>query len=221
MSKHIHNLIGQGEHQQLDFKFEISDSRKIARTLSAFSNTDGGTLLIGVKDNGVIAGVRSDEEFYMVEAAASMYCRPSVEFETKEWEIQGKTLLEVIIPRRGDGPFYAMDEEGQWKAYIRVKDQNLLANAVLLKVWRRKQKARGSFMAYTETESFLLAYLEKHPQITINRFRREAQIPKHIAEKVLVNLISMGILNIEITEKGAFYALKEGYDRDSGRNAGG
>lgn len=46
----------------LDFKFEISDSKKIARSLVAFANTDGGRLLIGVKDNGVISGIRSEEE---------------------------------------------------------------------------------------------------------------------------------------------------------------
>ena len=45
----IEALIEQGEHQQLDFKFEVSDSKKIARTLSAFANTDGGRLLIGVE----------------------------------------------------------------------------------------------------------------------------------------------------------------------------
>lgn len=38
----LHRLIAQGEHQQQDFKYEISDARKIARTLSAFANTDGG-----------------------------------------------------------------------------------------------------------------------------------------------------------------------------------
>ena len=88
MSIHINKLIEQGENQQLDFKFEISDSRKIARTLVAFSNTDGGTLLVGVKDNGNIAGVRSEEEYFMIEAAARMYCRPEVKFTTREWELQ-------------------------------------------------------------------------------------------------------------------------------------
>lgn len=63
-------LIAQGEHQQQDFKFEVSDSKKIARTLSAFANTDGGRLLIGVKDNGKISGIRGDEEYYMIEAAS-------------------------------------------------------------------------------------------------------------------------------------------------------
>lgn len=72
----IEELIAQGECQQLDFKFEVSDSKKIARTLSAFANTDGGRLLIGVKDNGSISGIRSEEEYYMIEAASEMYCRP-------------------------------------------------------------------------------------------------------------------------------------------------
>jgi len=47
----IYKLIAQGEHQQQDFKYCISDSRKIARSLVAFANTDGGRLLVGVKDN--------------------------------------------------------------------------------------------------------------------------------------------------------------------------
>ena len=90
-NNYIKNLIAQGEHQQLDFKFEIDDARKIARTLSAFANTDGGKLLIGVKDNGNIAGIRSDEEYHMIEAAAQMYCRPEPGFQTRKWNILGKT----------------------------------------------------------------------------------------------------------------------------------
>ncbi|WP_292288915.1 RNA-binding domain-containing protein [Marivita sp.] len=55
MSKsYIQQLIREGEHQKQDFKFAVNDARKIARSLVAFANTDGGKLLIGVKDNGVI-----------------------------------------------------------------------------------------------------------------------------------------------------------------------
>jgi len=46
----LHRLIDEGEHQCLDFKFRIDSSLKIAKTLSAFANSDGGKLLIGVKD---------------------------------------------------------------------------------------------------------------------------------------------------------------------------
>ena len=41
MGRYIHNLILQGEGMNLDFKYCISDPHKIARSLSAFSNSEG------------------------------------------------------------------------------------------------------------------------------------------------------------------------------------
>ena len=118
---HIQKLIEEGEHQMLDFKFEISDSRRIARSFSAFANTDGGRLLVGVKDNGAIAGVRSDEEIHMIQAAAEMYCQPKVNYTTEEWEINGKTVLEVIIPKDDHTKHKAPDSQDNYKIYVRVK----------------------------------------------------------------------------------------------------
>ena len=57
-------LIEEGEHEHQDFKFAITDSKKISRSIAAFANNDGGRLLIGVKDNGSIAGMKGDEEYY-------------------------------------------------------------------------------------------------------------------------------------------------------------
>ena len=66
-SEELLQRISLGENQCQDFKFAITDSKKIAKSLSAFANTDGGSLLIGVKDNGKIAGANIDEEYYMIE----------------------------------------------------------------------------------------------------------------------------------------------------------
>ncbi|MBQ3990536.1 MAG: ATP-binding protein, partial [Bacteroidales bacterium] len=74
--------IAEGEGLHLDFKHCISDSGKIARSLAAYANTDGGSLLIGVRDNGSIAGVSSEEECYMIETAAMLYTYPVVEYTT-------------------------------------------------------------------------------------------------------------------------------------------
>jgi len=191
----------------LDFKFEISDSKKIARTLAAFSNTDGGKLLVGVKDNGAIAGVRSDEEFYMVEGAAQLYCRPAVDFATREWTVDGKTVLEIDIPKSNNGPCSAPDKEGKWMVYIRVHDQNLLANTVLLRVWQLKNRKKGIIIRYTDKEKMLLDYLDKNGEITLTKFRKIAGISRKVAEKVLVDLITLKIIRMEITEKSIFYLI--------------
>ena len=114
----IFKLIAQGEHQTQDFKYCISDSRKIAKSLVAFANTDGGRLLIGVKDNGKIIGVRSDEEYYMVEAAAKIYSNPKIDFTTQQWNVEGKIILEVMIEPSPLKPHFAQTETGITKLAV-------------------------------------------------------------------------------------------------------
>ncbi len=64
--------------------------RKNSQSLVAFANTNGGRLLIGVKDNGKVAGVRTEEEYYMIESAAKIYSNPPVSFTVKQWFTEGK-----------------------------------------------------------------------------------------------------------------------------------
>jgi hypothetical protein len=214
MDSYIKKLIQSGENQKLDFKFEISNSRKIAKTLSAFSNTDGGTLLIGVKDNGNIAGVRSDEEFFMVQAAAGMYCKPEVEFESKRWIVDGKAVLEVIIPKGQNFPYFAQTEPDKWLAYIRVKDENILATAIHLKVWRNKTHDRGILMEYSVKVKNLLEYLEMNQSISISKFCRMAFLPKSAAENIIADLIYFGLIESVYTDNHFVYCLK---NRDSAK----
>lgn len=208
--KHIQKLIEEGEHQQLDFKFEISDSRRIARSLAAFANTDGGRLLVGVKDNGAIAGVRSDEEIHMIQAAAEMYCIPKVKYSTEEWEINGKTVLEVIIPKDKTDKHKAPDNQGVYKVYVRVKDENLVADPILLKVWKQQKNKKITKITFTEPEMALLHYLSEHPSITLNEFLDLTPIiNKKRAESILINFILIGTIKMTMTNQGTFFQLTD------------
>jgi predicted HTH transcriptional regulator len=207
LPSHIRKLISEGEHQQLDFKFGITDSKKIARSLAAFANTDGGRLLLGVKDNGAIAGVRSDEEFYMGEAGASLYCRPEVHFEMKEWEENGKTVLEIIIPKSRKAPHSAPDKDGIYRVYVRVGDQNYPANGVLKKVWKKQKDPKGVYIEYGVTERTLLAYLEVHQKITLSAFRRISGYSLPRCEHILADFILLNIIKMNYSDSGVFYTL--------------
>ncbi|MDL2255292.1 ATP-binding protein [Parabacteroides sp. OttesenSCG-928-G06] len=201
----ILSLIAQGEHQQLDFKFEVSDSKKIARTLSAFANTDGGRLLIGVKDNGVVAGVRSEEEYYMIEAASAMYTRPVVPFEATRWEIQGKTVLEVYIAPGLDKPYCAPDKEDRYKAYIRVADENILANEILMLSWKKKEKKEGTLLKISKPVEVLFRWLDTHGSINVNQFCRVAHINYYTARNILSDLIAIDVLRYGVVDKRIVY----------------
>lgn len=209
MSIYIQKLIEQGEHQMLDFKFEISDSRKIARSLAAFANTDGGRLLIGVKDNGSISGIRSEEEKYMIQTAAELYCKPTIEFQAKEWNINGKTILEVFVPKSKYHKHKAPDHNNIYKIYIRVNDQNIIADHILLKIWKYQNSKQSIKVTFTDSEKFLLKYLNENPKITLKEFINITKINKKEAERILVNFTLINILKIEIKENVIFFSLNE------------
>lgn len=204
MSKYINDLIARGENQQLDFKFEISDSMKIARTLVAFSNTDGGKLLVGVKDNGRIAGVRSEEEFHMLEGAARLYCRPEISISLKTWTVDGKTIVEADVPEGSNKPYYCREPDGRWKAWFRQDDQNHPASTVMLEVWKYRHRRRGVVLHFSEKESFLLNYLSEVPDITLEGFCRISGVKKREATAIISKLISFGMLGFRFSE-GEFY----------------
>lgn len=209
MSRYIQNLIREGEHIKQDFKYEITDSRKIARTLSAFSNTEGGRLLIGVKDNGHITGISSDEEYHMIEAAAQMYCKPVVQFSCRKWNIQGKNILEVDIPCADTKPIYAQVKENQWQAYVRVHDQNFPAPAVLLSVWKKKGRERGVHFRYSPEKKILLDYLGQHGTITLSQYCRTGKLTRRVAVGILSDLVILRVIRIVYSEKGAMYCFAD------------
>jgi predicted HTH transcriptional regulator len=204
---YLKKLISEGENQKLDFKYCISDSRKIARTLSAFANSDGGRLLIGVRDNGSIAGIKSDEEYYMVDTAVHLFCNPEIEFSTKQHSTGGKTILEVEVQRGDKRPYRAKDETGKWLPYFRHGDQNLVANRVLLQVWRKEEKRTGVMVKFGKVENSLMDYLVRHGSITLSGFRKMARISSHKAESILANLIIFRVLIMKASEKGFIYEL--------------
>jgi len=210
----LQKMISEGEHQRQDFKYCISDSRKIARSLVAFANTDGGRLLIGVKDNGNIAGVRSDEEYYMIEAAAKIYSKPEIPFQVCQHQINNKVVLEITVESSSQKPHFAKDEQDKWWAYYRLNDENKLANKVMIEVWRKQKSSRGIFFNYNQAEKFLLDYLSEKETISLSAFSRKACITSREAERILSDFIVLGILKYIPTNTNIVYQLADDFDRE-------
>ncbi len=203
----ILKLIAQGEGDTLDFKKIVPSALKIAKTMVSFANTKGGTLLIGVNDNGTISGVRTEEERYVLETAISIYCKPEIEMRLIDWEINGKEVIEARIAEGTNKPYYAKDENEKWWAYVRVRDESILASKVVLDVMRKNIAKENTLIEYGSKEQALFQYLNVNQRITLHQYCKLLNISKWRARKILVNLISAGIIRIHDIEKDEFYTL--------------
>jgi len=116
-------------------------------------------------------------------------------------------VIEAIIPEGIDKPYYAKDEDGKWWAHIRVKDQSLLASKIVLDVLKRNSGKQPNVISYTKHEESLLKYLEKNERITLKELCKMLNISRWRAQKMLVSLVSAGILRNHTTEKTEFFTL--------------
>lgn len=202
----LQGYIRQGEHQTQDFKFRVDDARKIARTISAFANTDGGRLLIGVKDNGKVVGVNPEEEFHIIQGAADLFCTPPVPIQTVIWQEDHKLVLEVIIASSPLRPHKSKDEEGAWKTYVRRHDHTLIANKILVGVWNFRKKGVEKPQQFSEDEMNFLELFKTNEKFTLSRLYRLSNMKKSKVDHLLKLFITWEILEMEITPEGTFYS---------------
>lgn len=197
---YINKLIAEGEHEHQDFKFAITDAPKIAHSISAFANNDGGRLLIGVKDNGHIAGIRSEEDIYVIEQAATMYCFPPQELEITAFACEGgAVVVRAEIARAIKRPVYSREADGKWRAFYRVKDENIVAHPVMLKAWERMNVDEDVVFTLSDAESALLSYLDEWGMTTIEDYMHGAHLSRSAAEDIVIRLAASGIIDFSYT----------------------
>ena len=143
----------------------------------------------------------------MLEQAAIFFCKPEVMIDIQERQIKGKIILEVKIPEGESKPYYAKDENGKWWVYIRVADESLLASKVVVDVLRRQGSGRQTLIEYTSKEKALLDFLKENKRITVKEYCKLINISRWRAIKILVNLVSVGIIRSHSTEKTEFFTL--------------
>ena len=198
--------IREGEGDQLDFKFAINDSRKLAITLSAFSNAGGGSLLIGVKDNGSISGIQVEEELHMVQGAAELYCQPAVEFHFHVHVLHGKHILEATFEESLQKPVKALEKEGMARAYIRVGSENRLASPVMIQYWQTEKKALTGTYQHTTKSKKIFDTLLQNPGSTLQQLCKATRIFRPVLIKILANLVRWELIEIRyLQDKEHFY----------------
>ena len=99
---------------------------------------------------------------------------------------------------------YAKDENGKPLAYLRIKDENILATPIHLRVWQQSDSPRGELIRYTEREQLLLDQLEQGNLLSLNRYCRRTGLSRRAAEHLLAKFVRYDIVE-PVFENHKFY----------------
>lgn len=104
----LRQKIALGEDSFTQFKLKLENTTQVAEELVAFSNAEGGLLIVGVKDDGNVKGLEPSEVRQAnlhISNAASENVRPPVFPKTQVIQIDGKTLLIIAIEKGLQRPY--------------------------------------------------------------------------------------------------------------------
>jgi len=91
---------------------------------------------------------------------------------------------------------------------VRIDDENVLANVVMLQVWKKQKSTKGVKIKYSNAEKFLLSFLNQNKNISLNQFYKQASISRYRAVNIIADLIVVGLLDFDFQDNKFFYKLK-------------
>lgn len=120
-------LIDRGEGAKLEFRRDGERPEKIAEDMAAFANINGGTVLVGIEDDGEIAGIhRSNLHEWLMDTVIGKHIHPFLLPGYEEVKIEGKKVAVVTVPQGSSKP-YVVRRQGREDIYVRYGDTTRLA----------------------------------------------------------------------------------------------
>ena len=102
--------IALGEDSTHQFKVDVRNGESLAAEMVAFANSEGGTLLIGVADDGSTPGLGKEDIArinQLISNAASQLVRSPLTVRTENVALgNGRVLIVLCVPKGIDKPYF-------------------------------------------------------------------------------------------------------------------
>lgn len=104
----INKELQLGEDSTRQFKMQADSAARLADEFCAFSNSQGGLIYIGVKDDGSVSGLSREQlrdYNQLISNASSDLLKPAIYPQTRVVEVEGKIVLLIYVPRGPSKPY--------------------------------------------------------------------------------------------------------------------
>ncbi len=138
----LKDLIGEATAYDKKERLEVSRPKSWLKSVSAFANGNGGTLVFGISDDERIVGLvdaESDSEVISECVKTKLDPVPDIHLEFKE--IDGKKLILLHVKAGSETPYYYIGDK-QRLAYIRIGNESVVADRLQLKALVLKGSGR-------------------------------------------------------------------------------
>lgn len=107
-------------------------------------------------------------------------------------------MLEVYVKPDANHLYKAPDKNGKYKAFFRVKDENIVTTPLQVKVWNAIRYRKPVKIEFSDKEQTLINHQKENNEITIDEYSRLGFIHRKDAETTLVKFAVLGIVNLKI-----------------------
>ncbi|MBC7447717.1 MAG: ATP-binding protein [Hymenobacteraceae bacterium] len=211
-------LLAAGEGERLEFKKTLTHAYKIARTLVAFANTAGGTVLIGVLDNGHPVGMRDAEEERFALRQAQVLTDPEVPLLLDEIELPYPAETVVVRARVAESArkphrvnVAPRASAPEWRVYVRAGAKSVQTSPLMEKILRHEPPSPPSETAaeaLTRHETAVLAMFVQLPRVTAAHVRQLLNLSERRVHQLLLRLTVRGHLLEHTREREPFWTRR-------------
>ena len=129
----ITKLIGETSEYDKKLKLEMKKPKSWCKSVSAFANTYGGSLIFGISDDNQIIGLENpDKDAEIISEMIKSRLNPIPEFKIRFQKEEDKVLLIVDILKGEETPYY-YSGDGVLEAYVRIGNESVKASSTELK----------------------------------------------------------------------------------------
>jgi len=141
----IETMLAQGENQNVEFKQDIDKERnEFLESVVAFANTNNGTILLGVDNEGKPIGYFEDFEKAerKITGLINGHCEPSIDVKIEQVVMEGKPVIVVKVKDGTDKPYLLAGKS----PYKRVgKDDYVMKRTDLDKIYNKKSGRQDNY----------------------------------------------------------------------------
>jgi len=168
--KELIKLIKKGESERVEFKESMSDWKEIIKTISAFSNTKGGIVLIGITDGGKTKGLQIGRKTLedlanKIKENTDPKNYPKIRME----EINKKRIIAIEMEESRSKPVFAFD-----RVYKRVGKTNQKVSSEEI-----RKLAKESENIYWDGQICREAAFKDVDEEKVERFLRKAKYERN------------------------------------------